>query len=260
MHFCERIEQYMQKALREAKRHTSWMSPSDEYETAVATFVQRLLLEKKGEALRTDLAAFAGQIATAGYFNGLAQLVLKAMLPGVPDFYQGSEYWDFNLVDPDNRRPVEFDQRRGSLAELQRRFAESPAELAATLAHDLPDNRTKQFVTWRALATRTAHAAVATKGSYVPLAVTGELAAHAFAFAREFQGAWIAAVVPRQIQCLLDDAGRVRWDDAIVELPPDVVAWRNEFTGEAVGSDGRVAKLFEQFPVTLLTGQSSEIS
>jgi (1->4)-alpha-D-glucan 1-alpha-D-glucosylmutase len=253
--YCERIAQYMQKALREAKRHTSWMSPSADYESTVATVVRQLLVDDDGAAFRADLAEFVGNIVAAGYVNGLAQLVLKTMLPGVPDFYQGSEFWDFNLVDPDNRRPVDFDQRRASLAELQRRFDESPADLVAELGDDLPDHRAKQFAAWRLLATRAAHPNVVAQGSYLPLAVTGESAAHVVAFAREFQGDWIAAIVPRQIQCLLNAAGHVPWSDARVELPPNVAQWRNEFSGESVANGG-LALMLKQFPVALLTGQS----
>jgi (1->4)-alpha-D-glucan 1-alpha-D-glucosylmutase len=244
--------------MREAKRHTSWVNPSAVYESTVTTFVRELLIEDQGRVFRSELAEFAGRIARAGYINGLSQLLLKVVLPGVPDFYQGSEFWDFNLVDPDNRRPVDFAWRRHTLADLERRFKESPAALAAELAAKLADPCTKQFVTWRALATRVRFSDVFQRGAYVPLAVSGRLAAHVFAFARVWNDQWIAVVVPLQIQCLLEQrSGRVSWDDAMVELPRDAPLWRNEFTGATGAFDSSVAQLLQPLPVALLSSQSA---
>jgi (1->4)-alpha-D-glucan 1-alpha-D-glucosylmutase len=254
--YVERIQHYMQKALREAKLHTSWVSPSAIYESTVAEFVRRLLTDADAAAVRDDLAAFAARIAHAGYVNGLTQVVLKALLPGVPDFYQGTEYWDFNLVDPDNRRPVDYASRRQSLDEMQRRFAESPRQLAAELSARLTDDRTKQFVTWRALAARSQWPAVVTRGDYTALQVDGQQASHAYAFARSHGGEWIAAIVPRQIQCFVDGGATWDWGDATVELPPTSRAWRNELNGAEVDAAGRLQDLLEPWPVAILTSQS----
>lgn len=254
--YCERIENYMQKALREAKRHTSWISPSAIYESTVTTFVRSLVVDDVGAEFRQELAALADRITIAGYINGLSQVLLKSLLPGVPDFYQGSEFWDFNLVDPDNRRPVDFSWREHTLAELERRYLESPAALAAELDEHMADDRTKQFVTWRALTTRANLPAVVQRGAYVPLTVTGEQAAHAFAFARVWHDQWIAVVVPREIQCLLDDEGVIAWGDTAVVLPQEVAHWRSELTRQRVSADGRLADLLRPLPIALLTSQA----
>ncbi len=116
--YRERIHQYLEKALREAKTHTSWMNPAEAYEGAVHDFI-RDLFGPKGEAFTADLSRFVRRFADSGFVNSLAQLLLKMTLPGVPDFYQGTELWDFNLVDPDNRRPVDFNLRRERLERLQ---------------------------------------------------------------------------------------------------------------------------------------------
>jgi (1->4)-alpha-D-glucan 1-alpha-D-glucosylmutase len=255
--YIERIEHYMQKALREAKQHTSWVSPSTIYESTVTTFVRRLLTDEAAAAARDDIAAFAGRLSTAGFVNGLSQVVLKALLPGVPDFYQGTEFWDFNLVDPDNRRPVDYAWRRHAFEELERRFAESPSELGGELIAKLSDNRTKQFVTWRALATRGKLPAVVTQGSYVALPIAGAQAAHAFAFARSWNDEWIAAIVPRQIQCFVDEgAAKWNWGDTAIELPASSGPWRNELTRAAVNPTGRLDELLDPWPIAILTSQS----
>ena len=111
--YIDRLVEYFEKALHEAKLHSSWLSPNQEYDQAVTSFVRGILADRKSPFV-TDLEAFVRSIADAGYLNSLAQTLLKVSAPGVPDFYQGTEFWDFNLVDPDNRRPVDFQQRQGS--------------------------------------------------------------------------------------------------------------------------------------------------
>jgi (1->4)-alpha-D-glucan 1-alpha-D-glucosylmutase len=257
-----RLTVYMQKALREAKRHSSWINPEVAYEDAMAQFIRAVLTDARAAAVRNDVANFATRISTAGYVNGLAQLLLKVFLPGVPDFYQGCEYWDFHLVDPDNRQPVDFDGRTKSLGELQRRFASKPSSLTEDLSNELSADDVKQFLAWRALHVRLARADVCSRGEYLPLPIKGAHANHAFAFARHFEGRWIAAVVPLQIECLQrSSSGRpwqVDWQDTAVELPDGVATWQNELNGSSslTMTDVRVSTLFDQFPVALLTSSS----
>ena len=130
--FGERVQAYMMKALHEAKVHTSWINPYEEYDAAVDGFVDRILDESKSRAFLDDLAFLQRRIAHFGYFNSLAQTLLKITLPGVPDTYQGTELWDFSLVDPDNRRPVDFERRVRMLNELK---------TAVDSGHDLRDSR-----------------------------------------------------------------------------------------------------------------------
>jgi (1->4)-alpha-D-glucan 1-alpha-D-glucosylmutase len=257
-----RLTAYMRKALREAKRHSSWVNPGVAYEDAVVQFIRGVLTDARTVAVRNDIANFASRIATAGYVNGLAQVTIKVFLPGVPDFYQGCEYWDFHLVDPDNRQPVDFAARQRSLSELQRRFAAEPSSLTEDLANDLSADTVKQFLLWRALQLRLAHADVCSRGEYKPIQITGAHASHVFAFARQFEGRWIAAIVPLQIECLgRSSSGRpwqVDWQDTAIELPECVATWRDELTGSAtsVARGVSLSTLLSRFPVALLTSSS----
>ena len=131
--YVDRIVHYIEKALHEAKLHTSWLNPDQAYDEAVATFV-RTILAGGDSPFIDDLDAFVRSIADAGFVNSLAQTLVKICAPGVPDFYQGVEFWDFNLVDPDNRRPVDFQRRREALSRLAARGKENLAGLSRELA------------------------------------------------------------------------------------------------------------------------------
>ncbi|HET7824595.1 MAG TPA: malto-oligosyltrehalose synthase, partial [Anaeromyxobacter sp.] len=184
--FVARIQAYMEKALREAKRHTSWTSPNEPYEAAVRGFVERVL--SSGEFL-ADLRAVAGRMAHAGRISSLAQVAVKCAAPGVPDVYQGCELWDLSLVDPDNRRPVDFALRARALEEIEReleRGAAARAALARRLSSDegLKDGRAKLLLLRVALHLRQALRELFLGGDYLPLLADGPLARHVFAFAR----------------------------------------------------------------------------
>src|SRR5262249_29388239 len=127
--FRERVAAYMQKATKEAKVHTSWVNPNEEYDDAVRQFVFRVLPDSPDDPFLKDLLALQRKVAFFGCFNSLAQVLLKLTCPGVPDFYQGSELWDLSLVDPDNRRPVDYRRRRELLSALQGRIAAAGEEL-----------------------------------------------------------------------------------------------------------------------------------
>jgi malto-oligosyltrehalose synthase len=170
--YCQRIVGWQQKALREAKLHTDWSEPNEAYERAAAEFVAWLFAGRS--PLLEDIAAFAHRIAPAGAANGLAQVLLKLTAPGVPDIYQGTEYWDLSLVDPDNRSSVDFAVRRKS----------QDAALSDGLAAQWPDGRLKQFLIKRVLALRKEMPALFSEGIYQPLGTAGPMAAHVVAFAR----------------------------------------------------------------------------
>ena len=264
--YINRIVQYMAKALREAKIHTSWMNPTEDYETAIFGFV-RDLLGAKGQAFQTDIATFTRRIADSGFVNSLAQLLLKMTLPGVPDVYQGSELWDFNLVDPDNRRPVDFDDRRRRLQELLQRADESIQQLAADLRQGWPGPDVKLWVTTRTLSLRSECPEVFSCGEYVPVTATGPAADHVLSFARHFDGRWVMPVVPRHFQRLRrrdwqsDGAPHVDWRGTQLILPDTRGdTWRCEISGRAFepnAIDGQIVlsaeELFEVLPVALLT-------
>jgi (1->4)-alpha-D-glucan 1-alpha-D-glucosylmutase len=262
--YAERIERYMEKALREAKVHTSWLNPAPEYEEAALGFVREVLRPDARE-FQDDLDRFARKIAGAGFVNGLAQTVLKATLPGVPDVYQGNELWDFHLVDPDNRRPVDFERRERLLAELERDFDRDALGCARELRAAWPDPRVKLFALWRALRLRGRWPEVFAEGEYLPLETTGVHAEHVLAFARRHGDRWAAAVVPLHFQSLRRKAaaanGRpglpeVDWADTQVRLPDDAPrAWRHAFTNETLDLSAAafdVAALFQALPAALL--------
>jgi (1->4)-alpha-D-glucan 1-alpha-D-glucosylmutase len=214
--FTERVAAYMLKASREAKVRTSWAAPDQEYEAGLERFVRRILDPQEGRAFLADLLAFQPRIAQVGAVNGLAQILLKLTVPGVPDTYQGCEFWDLSLVDPDNRRPVDFELRCQSL--------QQGADPAALLA-SWPDGRIKQHVIAATLALRRRHPDLFETGSYEPIEALGALAERVVAFARRTEQAMIIVVVPRLIAALLQDREQpcpapAAWGDTRLELPP----------------------------------------
>jgi (1->4)-alpha-D-glucan 1-alpha-D-glucosylmutase len=254
----ERAAAYMEKAAREAKQHTSWTDPQPAYEAALQAFVQETLADP---AFTADLADFVGTLAAPGWRTALAQTLLKLTAPGVPDIYQGTELWDLSLVDPDNRRPVDYDLRRRLLGELA---DASPEAIWARHDEGLP----KLWVIRQALALRGRRPELfGPEGTYRPLAAQGAKADHIVAFVR---GAAAVTVVPRLVLGLGDD-----WADTTLALP--AARWRNALTSEVLHvqrhpddaevpageaslarpahqDDGwvRVAELLGRFPVALL--------
>lgn len=293
--YTQRIAGYMEKAMKEAKVNTSWTYPNVEYDEAVAKFVRAVLSQPPESKFIQDLDAFVRTISDAGFTNSLAQLLLKLTAPGVPDFYQGTELWDFSLVDPDNRRPVDFELRRRLLDEVNGRAERDLAELVAELFMRWPDPRIKLLLTSRALAFRRDHAELFSRGRYLPLTIEGSRSEHAFAFAREHEGRWAVCIVPRlavaawqrepelvavgatvEREGSADDRQQppkmrvlgpppAAWfSDTIVRLPPETPeVWEDVTTGEIVsGSAGggmahaiELADAFRRFPVALLTGR-----
>src|SRR5947209_8624064 len=176
--FIERMQAYAVKAAREGKQQTSWLAPNERYEAGLTDFVRRLLDRERSAVFIDGFDAFARRAALMGALNSLAQLVLKATVPGVPDFYQGSEFWDLSLVDPDNRRPVAFGIRQAALAGL------AAEQDWRTLQGSWEDGRIKLALTSRLLALRTAYASLFRDGDHAPVRVAGEHRDHVLAFAR----------------------------------------------------------------------------
>jgi (1->4)-alpha-D-glucan 1-alpha-D-glucosylmutase len=265
--FTNRIKAYMVKALHEAKVHSSWVNPNAEYDAAVQEFVGRILDPEKGRAFLADFLPLQTRVARYGAFNSLAQTLLKITAPGVADTYQGTEVPDFSLVDPDNRRPVDYGERQAMLNDL-RKAAASSGDLAAfvrRLADSVEDGRAKLYVTWRALHARKDHAGLFAEGEYLPLTAQGAKADHLFAFARRLGGATAVVAVPRLVARLNPDpeqppVGRAVWGDTRLDLSGlEPGTWRDVFTGRRLTpADGGLATadLFAQFPVALLMRES----
>jgi (1->4)-alpha-D-glucan 1-alpha-D-glucosylmutase len=249
--YQQRLWQWQQKALREAKLQSSWSAPNEAYERGVETFVQRVLLSETGKPLRDALAGAAQAIAPAGALNGLAQTLLHLSVPGVPDVYQGDEYWDFSLVDPDNRRPVDFQARQRAL--------ENPADIGELLS-SWRDGRIKQAVIGQVLALRKANVELFSDGAYTALEVVGPLADHVVAFCRELHGKHVLVVVPRWPRRLLENAllplipAQV-WGDTRVKLPFAATTqnWKGLFQTSAVTPDKEllISAALGDFPVNV---------
>ena len=251
-HYNERVWQWQLKALREAKLDTQWAAPNEAYEQAVQAFIEQLLLHPQGAALRAEIHAFSEQLAPAGALNSLVQCVLKLTTPGVPDLYQGTEFWDFSLVDPDNRRPVDFALRQQQLDI----HAPAPA-----LLDDWRSGAIKQAVIARTLAMRAEHPVLFARGRYQPLHVTGPHADRVLAFAREWQGQWVVVVAPRLSAPLLQNNALPlinprEWADTRLELPFDGTEHKlNGLFAHPVVTNNkaiRVSDALGSFPVNLM--------
>jgi (1->4)-alpha-D-glucan 1-alpha-D-glucosylmutase len=224
----------MEKAVREAKVHTSWTQPEAGYEKALREFVEALLDDRE---YRSDVEKFVSSLVEPGRINSMSQVLIKLTAPGVPDFYQGSELWDLSLVDPDNRRPVDFDLRRRLLSELERL---SPEEILARMDEGLP----KLWVIHKALELRRRLTDVFLSGYYRPVYAMGQQANHVVALLR---GEEVLTVVPRLLLSL-----NGKWGDTWLELPDGI--WRNQLTGEEVKSGiTAIRDILARFPVALIS-------
>jgi (1->4)-alpha-D-glucan 1-alpha-D-glucosylmutase len=251
-----RLEPLLIKSLREAKVHTSWTRPDEEYEAAALGFLRGALADQDFVAA---LSAFRDKIALPGALNSLSQTLIKLAAPGVPDFYQGCELWDFSLVDPDNRRPVDFDKRRGLLHALG---AKKPSPgLCRELLEHYPDGRVKLYLIMRGLAARRENPALFARGDYAQVRVVGRRKDNVVAFARRLDRRGALAVVPRFTSELIAPEefpmGSGVWGDTRLELPGNAPRqWIDAVSGEQVSSEEglQLAKALKCLPVCLLLG------
>jgi (1->4)-alpha-D-glucan 1-alpha-D-glucosylmutase len=251
----------MAKAVREAKVHSSWINPDAGYEDAVRGFVGVLLAPGEDNPFLSDFLPLQARVARAGALTSLSQLLLRLASPGVPDVYQGSELWDFSLVDPDNRRPVDYARRRRALREIRTLHEErGAAGCARELLDSLPDGRIKLYLLWKTLAFRREHEALFRDGDYLPLEAGGAQAERVCAFARRIEGETLVAAVPRLFVGLTGKEGRLplgleTWGETRIALPPGQGRWTCALTGrtfEPHGGELALAELFGDFPWALL--------
>lgn len=213
--YTQRIQAYMAKALKEAKMNTSWIQPNEQWDSAMSDFVARVLEPSAKNKFVPTFLPFAEEIARLGAINALSQVALKLTAPGVPDIYQGSEIWNFSLVDPDNRRPVDYGERRRLLDTLE---GIAPEELL----REWPDGRIKLLLTQRLLRLRRENPFLFERGSYLPLTVSGEFAGCCIAFAREHEAKWIAVLIPRLSSHVGFPPIGEKWKDTAVQLPEEL--------------------------------------
>ena len=257
-----RIAAYMRKAAREAKVRTSWLAPNDAYEAALEAFVVALLGADGERLFLPDLRRECAGLAWLGLLNSVSASLLKVASPGVPDIYEGNELADLSLVDPDNRRPVDYALRRDRLASIASLVEQGATGEALRALFTAPfDGRAKLFVLARGLALRREHAALFAYGDYRPLRVTGRHAEHVVAFARTHANEGIVAVAGRLFASLGVAAGQLPvgalWEDTALQLPlaPQGAAWHDALRGQAVAVPDVVmplSRLFADFPAALL--------
>jgi (1->4)-alpha-D-glucan 1-alpha-D-glucosylmutase len=256
-----RVREYMLKAIRESKAQTSWANQNNDYEDAVTKFVESVLDPATSRGFLSDFCKFESFVARIGMYNSLSQTLIKLTSPGIPDIYQGTELWDFSLVDPDNRRQVDYEQRQTMLSEVL-----EEAELLGrtkSLTQTMQDGRIKLFLTYMALNARKRNREIFQDGKYIPLRVEGPKALHVVAFARIHGSGTAVTAVPRLTARLLQrDYQSVSdpeiWRETRVEVPL-AGRCRNVFTGEFTETqevDGRqwisATQIFTNFPVALL--------
>jgi malto-oligosyltrehalose synthase len=274
--YRERIESYLLKAARESKTRTSWAAANEAYEEALVQFIRAALEAREGSLFLADFCAFNERIVRFGLLNALSQTLLKLSAPGVPDIYQGNELWQFSLVDPDNRRPVDYGACRQLLASVAP--AAEPDRLARELIEHITDPRCKLFLHSRVLELRRRDPQLFERGEYLPLKVTGRRSPHLCAFARRTEGRLAVVLAPRLYLKLLGlgptaaagwrpPVGAEVWEDTAVELPASLDAPLHgvldgarvpQLAGEGPPAISAAAAL-ASFPVALLrSGSGSE--
>jgi (1->4)-alpha-D-glucan 1-alpha-D-glucosylmutase len=240
----ERFRQFLEKAAREAKTHTSWIAPNADYEKKLLKFSDAMIAS---EDFRSAFTRMQKRVAFYGFINGLSQLILKVTSPGVPDFYQGTELWDLSLVDPDNRRPVDYDARRAILAKLKAADGRGALD-RSTLLRRWFDGRVKMFVAWKTLDVRNRNENVFRRGGYRALREGGP---NVCAFTRGDDQVLVA--VPRFVSRVVEQRNMPvgdAWSDQTLEAGG---RWRNAFTGETVeGERLALRDVFATFPVAVL--------
>jgi (1->4)-alpha-D-glucan 1-alpha-D-glucosylmutase len=256
--FRERIESYMLKALREAKENTSWINRNADYEDAVVLFIRALLSSDAKNRFLDDFLPFQRSVARLGVWNSLSQTLLKLACPGVPDIYQGNETLDFSLVDPDNRRPIDYSRRRQLLSNI-RQLGNNPEPSSIHLLFEsVNDDQVKMHLICRTLCLRRQQPELFSRGEYSPVAAGGPKAQHVFAFERRSEETSAIIIVPRLVAGLLGESGLAPvganvWGDTHISLPNRnrSIKYQNVFTGEILTSRNADDECIIDLPVAL---------
>jgi len=255
--FVKRTRDYVIKAVREAKVHTAWLKPDGDYEDAYLSFLNDIL--EPGNPFLQAFLPFQRKVAHCAVYTSLSQTLIKITSPGVPDFYQGCELWDLNLVDPDNRRPVDYEKRKAFLKDIKAKSEKDALLLIGELLSTKEDGRIKLYLIHEALKVRREDKFLFQEGDYVPLDTAGPFREHVVAFARRKEGKWMVTVAPRFFFALAGEGnpplGGDTWKDTTLLFPAEAPEkWKNALTGEKLGGASRllVAEILSEFPVALL--------
>ncbi|MFH1691955.1 MAG: malto-oligosyltrehalose synthase [Candidatus Omnitrophota bacterium] len=259
--YKSRIKDYVIKAVREAKVHTAWVKPDAEYEEACLAFIDRILDVSPENAFMVEFLPFVKKISYLGIFNSLSQVLIKILSPGVADFYQGCEFWDLSLVDPDNRRSVDFQKRISTLKDIKDQSVQDMPALMRDLLGHKEDGRIKLFLTLMALKIRKEKPVLFEEGEYVLLEVQGALKDHVFATALIHENDCVVTVIPRFVSDLVKEGGlpcgKDVWTDTAIIFPAELrFSFKDYFTNrvfEDVSKPVFVGDLLEHFCVGLFT-------
>ncbi len=260
--FTERLKNFVIKAVREAKVHTAWLRPDNKYEAGFMTFVDNVLEPSESNQFLKKFIPFWKKVAQYGIGNSLSQTLLKITAPGVPDIYQGTEFWDFSHVDPDNRRPVNFEARIEVLQEIKEKAEADILKLIEELISTREDARIKLFLTARVLAARKQYSQVFQDGNYQPITAVGTFKDSIVAFARSFGNTAVIAIAPRFVTSLVQPEamaiGTQVWEDTKLELPEGMPSiWKDAISNQTLETNGALAigQALNYFPAALLISQ-----
>jgi (1->4)-alpha-D-glucan 1-alpha-D-glucosylmutase len=263
--FIERLRGYLVKSVREAKVHTAWLKPDTNYEDAFIAFAEEILAPSKQNQFLKEFLPFQKKVAHYGILNSLSQVLIKITSPGVPNFYQGTELWDLNLVDPDNRRGVDFENRMRLLRNIIAGARQDILRLIDEMLSNKEDGRIKLFVIYRALQARMNHRFLFQEGRYIPLKAAGKHRDHIISFARSREKKWAVTIAPRFLTSLIGEGelplGSEVWGDTSIVLPEGMSAlWRDAMSGQVVEcrKDLRVGDILKYVPVSLLMGEEEK--
>ena len=252
--FPDRIKDYILKAVREAKVYTAWLRPDEEYEQAFLNFIDRCLKDKSD--FLQQLRPWQQKIAEYGIYNSLSQVLIKNTAPGVPDLYQGAELWELSLVDPDNRRPVDYQKRREFLQDIKNQSSQNILQLIKELIATKENGKIKLFLTHQLLTARKKYSELFQNGDYQEIEVTGEHQDSIVAFSRNYGDKTIVAIAPRFLTRIIKPGqlplGMQVWSDTNLKLTDR--DWHNLIDGQTIAGETAVGKILQNFPVALLMG------
>jgi (1->4)-alpha-D-glucan 1-alpha-D-glucosylmutase len=258
--FPTRIKDYILKAVREAKVHSDWLRPDEEYEQAFFSFIDKIL-DPKESTFSEKFQPFQSQVAEYGVYNSLAQVLIKNTAPGVPDVYQGAELWELSLVDPDNRRPVDYQKRMTFLAEIKQKSTRNILPLIKELIAAKENGKIKLFLTHQLLKARKKHSKVFQQGDYQPIEVTGKYQNHVVAFARSYGKNTLITIAPRFLTGIIKPGqlplGIEVWEDTYLNLADK--NWHNAIDNQTIKAKANLAvgEILQNFPVALIISQNN---
>jgi (1->4)-alpha-D-glucan 1-alpha-D-glucosylmutase len=257
--FLDRVKEALTKAMREAKMYSNWSEPNEKYEQEALAFLDQIFAD--GTEFKSSFQDFAKYVSFYGMLYSLCQTLLKITAPGIPDIYQGCELWDLSMVDPDNRRPVDFELRKSYLKELQETPENAMENALKSMLQTWPDGKIKMYLTWRALQFRQANTKLFTEGEYLPLKLEGN--PNVLAFAWNLGPQWSLVILPLETVKLTQPEtfplGKVFWHNEVLTLPAHAPkTWKNIFTDQTLSGENKLAlaDIFAWFPVACLTSES----